>query len=124
MSNHPGTFTVEKPVPVSEAVPANIGAQLAAPKGRPWRKVILAAVGLAALAAGSEFGWQYWTVGRFEISTDDAYVRADNTTISPRISGYVAAVLVGDNERVNAGQLLARVDDRDFRVALDQAKAD
>ena len=88
------------------------------------RKALLAAGGVAALAAVGYFGWDYWTVGRFEVSTDDAYVEADNTTIAPKISGYVAEVLVGDNEPVKAGQTLARIDDRDFRVALDQAKAD
>jgi membrane fusion protein (multidrug efflux system) len=77
-----------------------------------------------ALAGGADFGWNYWTVGRFQISTDDAYVKADNTTIAPKISGYIGAVLVGDNEQVKSGQVLARIDDRDFRVAVDQAKAD
>src|SRR6202030_1386426 len=49
---------------------------------------------------------------------------ADNTTIAPKVSGYLHEVLVRDNERVKAGQVLARIDDRDFKVALDQAKAD
>jgi membrane fusion protein (multidrug efflux system) len=79
---------------------------------------------LAAIAAGSYYGHQYWTVGRFQVSTDDAYVQADNTTIAPKVSGYLARVLVGDNEPVKAGQTLAKIDDSDFRVALDQAKAD
>src|SRR6202021_3679353 len=62
--------------------------------------------------------------GRFLVSTDDAYVKADNPTIAPKVSGYLHEVLVGDNERVSAGQVLARIDDRDYKVALDQAKAD
>ena len=70
------------------------------------------------------YGWDYWTVGRFQVSTDDAYVKADSTTIAPKVSGYIASVLVGDNEPVKAGQVLAKIDDRDFRVALDQANAD
>ena len=61
-------------------------------------------------------GHDYWTVGRFEVSTDDAYVQADSTTIAPKVSGYIAAVLVRDNERVKTGQVLARIDDRDFRT--------
>ena len=84
----------------------------------------MAAASAFALAGAAYFGWQYWTVGRFEVSTDDAYVQADNTTIAPKVSGYIAAVLVGDNEKVKAGEILARIDDRDFRVALLQAKAD
>jgi membrane fusion protein (multidrug efflux system) len=89
-----------------------------------FRKLLLAGVAVAALAGASWYGYDYWTVGRFLVSTDDAYVKADNTTIAPKVSGYLDRVLVGDNEHVKAGQVLARIDDRDFRVALDQAKAD
>ena len=89
-----------------------------------FRKLLLAGVAVAALAGASWYGYDYWTVGRFLVSTDDAYVKADNTTIAPKVSGYLDRVLVGDNEHVKAGQVLARIDDRDFRVALDQARAD
>ena len=75
---------------------------------------------VAALAGAAWFGWDYWTVGQYRISTDDAYVKADNTTIAPKVSGYLREVLVGDNERVGAGQVLARIDERDFQVALDR----
>jgi membrane fusion protein (multidrug efflux system) len=78
---------------------------------------------LAATAAAGAFGYHYWTVGRFLESTDDAYVKADFTTVAPKVSGYVADVLVRDNQPVKAGQILARIDDRDFRAALAQAKA-
>ena len=88
------------------------------------RKLLLVGVAAAALAGASWYGYGYWTVGRFLVSTDDAYVKADNTTIAPKVSGYLDRVLVGDNEHVKAGQVLARIDDRDFRVALDQARAD
>jgi membrane fusion protein, multidrug efflux system len=88
------------------------------------RRLLMAGAALAVLAGASWYGWNYWTVGRFEVSTDDAYVKADNTTIAPKVSGYLTDVPVGDNERVAAGQVLARIDDRDFKVALDQAKAD
>jgi membrane fusion protein (multidrug efflux system) len=76
------------------------------------------------LAGAAWYGWDYWTVGQYLVSTDDAYVKADNTTVAPKVSGYLHEVLVGDNERIKAGQVLARIDDRDFKVALDQAKAD
>lgn len=88
------------------------------------RKLLLAGVAALTLAGASWYGYDYWTVGRFLVSTDDAYVKADNTTIAPKVSGYLDRVLVRDNEHVKAGQMLARIDDRDFRVALDQAKAD
>src|SRR5690242_5395022 len=88
------------------------------------RKGLLAGAGLLGLVAAAWFGTQYWTVGRFQVSTDDAYVKADNTTIAPKVSGYLTEVQVGDNESVKAGQALARIDPRDFQVALDQARAD
>jgi membrane fusion protein (multidrug efflux system) len=84
-------------------------------------------LGLAALAvavAAAIFGPQYWTVGRFLESTDDAYVQADYTTIAPKVPGYIEEVLVADNQPVEAGQVLARIDDRDLAAALDQARAD
>jgi membrane fusion protein, multidrug efflux system len=51
------------------------------PNGRWTRKLLLIGAGLMALAAASYFGWQYWTVGRFEISTDDAYVQAEEPRV-------------------------------------------
>jgi membrane fusion protein (multidrug efflux system) len=95
---------------------------------RPSRQAIkraaLALVLALGIAGAADFGYGYFTHGRYLESTDDAYVKADSTIISPKISGYIAQVLVGDNEKVRAGQLLARIDDRDFRTALDQANAD
>ena len=79
---------------------------------------------LAALGIGIDRGYDYWKVGQYQVSTDNAYVQADYTTIAPKISGYVTEVRVEDNQKVSAGQVLARIDDRDFRVALDQANAD
>jgi membrane fusion protein (multidrug efflux system) len=95
---------------------------------RPSRQAIRRAVlalGLAVGVAGAAgFGYGYLTTGRYLESTDDAYVKADSTIISPKVSGYIADVLVGDNQPVNAGEVLAHIDDRDFRTALAQAHAD
>ncbi len=101
-----------------------LGTEPAARHTGGLRRLLLAGVAVAALAGASWYGWDFWTTGRFLVSTDDAYVRADNTTIAPKVSGYLSEVLVGDNEHVKAGQVLARIDARDFKVALDQAKAD
>ncbi|HEY0328315.1 MAG TPA: biotin/lipoyl-binding protein [Rhodopseudomonas sp.] len=87
------------------------------------RHALAACLGLAVVAAGCWAGLQYWTVWRFMESTDDAYVQADSTIVAPRVSGYVAALLVDDNQSVKAGQTLTRIDDRDFRTALDEATA-
>jgi len=133
MSRHSTAFEAEQKVPADTieglATPDhdNVVA-VAAPKARnirgQLRRLLLAGAAVAVLSGAAWYGWDYWTVGRFQVSTDDAYVKADNTTIAPKVSGYLSAVLVGDNERVKAGQVLARIDDRDFVVALDQAKAD
>jgi membrane fusion protein, multidrug efflux system len=111
------------PAQAAPIAPAVEGEQPAPAKNR-LRRLLLASAGLLVLGAGAYFGWGYWTVGRFEVSTDDAYVQADNTTIAPKVSGYLATVLVGDNEPVKSGEVLARIDDRDYQVALDSAKAD
>jgi membrane fusion protein, multidrug efflux system len=83
--------------------------------------VLAVSVGVAGAA---DFGYGYLTTGRYLETTDDAYVKADSTIIAPKVSGYIAQVLVGDNDKVEAGQLLARIDDRDFKTALNQARAD
>ncbi|MGR4845661.1 HlyD family secretion protein [Rhizobium sp. LARHSG275] len=88
------------------------------------KRAVLAAALLAGIAFAGDFGYRYWTVGRFIESTDDAYVKADYTAVAPKIAGYISQVLVNDNDAVKAGQVLARIDDRDFQAALSQAKAD
>ncbi|WP_407176097.1 HlyD family secretion protein [Bradyrhizobium sp. STM 3562] len=133
MSLQSTTFEAERQLPagtVQELVPSSSPAKEAVPlaaktaKAGAFRRLLMIGTAVALLAGASWYGWDYWTVGRFEVSTDDAYVKADNTTIAPKVSGYLSAVLVGDNEHVKTGQVLARIDDRDFKVALDQAKAD
>jgi membrane fusion protein, multidrug efflux system len=88
------------------------------------KRALLGLGAAAVVAAAGVYGVQYWQVGRFEISTDDAYVQADSIIIAPRVPGYIGEVLVNDNEHVKAGQVLARIDDRDLKAALDQAVAD
>jgi len=134
MSRHSTAFEIESPVPagdpatellrdISNKPEVAAGVPPAAKKFN-FRKALLTGAALAMLAGTAWYGWDYWTVGRFQVSTDDAYVKADNTTVAPKVSGYLYRVLVGDNERIMAGQILAQIDDRDFKVALDQAKAD
>lgn len=136
MNQHSSSLEIERPVAATDTAndllpdtfdkatskaPAQVVSRA---KQFNLRKMLMAGAGLAVLAAAAWYSWDYWTVGRFQVSTDDAYVKADSTTIAPKVSGYLDAVLVGDNERVKAGQVLARIDDRDYRVALDQAKSD
>src|SRR5271155_3331272 len=120
MTQHSTSF------PNPQAVPAAAGLLPATAKAGKInvRKILMTGAAVAALAGATWYGWDYWTVGQYLVSTDDAYVKADNTTIAPKVSGYLRQVLVGDNEPVKAGQVLARIDERDYRVALDQANAD
>ncbi|MGO8090204.1 HlyD family secretion protein [Rhizobium leguminosarum] len=114
------------PMPVSKAPVAEAPVAEAPIKTgrRIVKRAVIAAVLLAGVAFAGDFGHHYWTVGRFIESTDDAYVKADYTTVAPKVAGYIKAVLVNDNDAVKAGQVLARIDDRDFQAALSQAKAD
>jgi len=98
-------------------------ATVPAPRRRIRKCIALGFGLLGATALAGDFGYDYWTTGRFMVSTDDAYVKADYTTVAPKVSGYIADVLVQDNEPVKAGQPLAHIDDRDFRAAEAQAKA-
>ncbi|WP_232462365.1 HlyD family secretion protein [Bordetella genomosp. 9] len=79
--------------------------------------------GLAALIAALAWGAHWWLVGRFIESTDDAYLQADSVTVAPKVSGYVTQVYVADNQAVQPGDPLVRLDDRQYRAALDQAQA-
>ena len=74
-------------------------------------------------AAATAGGYLYWDYSRHFQSTDDAFIAARSFSMAPKVSGYITAVPVTDNQHVAAGEVIARIDDRDYRVALDQAKA-
>lgn len=82
--------------------------------------LVLAALGVAALAAAS-YGAYWWHTGRFMQTTDDAYVGGDISAISSKVSGYIQQLAVQDNMAVKKGDLLIRIDDRDYRAALAKA---
>ncbi|HML14729.1 MAG TPA: HlyD family secretion protein [Xanthobacteraceae bacterium] len=105
----------------TEAAPAQ---QDAAAPARPHRtrRVLIAGAVLAALAAAAYFGDYWWTVGRFTVTTDDAYVGAKSTTLAAKIPGYLAALEVEDNQRVRAGDVIARIDDGDYQLAVKTAQ--
>jgi membrane fusion protein (multidrug efflux system) len=120
---------VELPRPASfqqaaEITRDNLANQTPARRGGLLRQGALALALLAGTSLAGIYGHEYWTTGRYLESTDDAYVKADYTTIAPKVGGYIDAVLVKDNEHVSVGQVLARIDDRDYRSALAQANAE
>jgi membrane fusion protein (multidrug efflux system) len=81
--------------------------------------------GLAVLIGlgATWYGHQWWSVGRFIESTDDAYVGGDVTVIAPKVAGFIVEVAVTDNQAVHAGDLLVKLDDRDYRAALAKTAA-
>lgn len=91
--------------------------------GKSAKRLVLAVVFLGALAGAVELVRDWWTVGRFVEKTDDAYVGGNITVIAPRIPSFIQEVAVEDNQLVHAGDLLLRLDDRDYRAALDKAEA-
>ncbi len=105
--------------PVS-APPAD--AEASQPKSALRRKVLIGVGALAALAA-IYFGIHYIVVGRYMVTTDDAYVRANNTVMGAKIAGHIAKVAVGDNMRVGAGNVVFEIDDGDYRLAVESARA-
>ena len=87
------------------------------------RRSLILALALPLLVATAAGGYLYWDyAGHFQ-STDDAFIAARAFSMAPKVSGYITAVPVTDNQHVGAGEVIARIDDRDYRVALDQAKA-
>src|SRR3954467_11865085 len=127
MTVHSTSFPTDQPVRPTEAAEALLptaAPQVLTAKKLNFRKLLLTGAAIAALAGAAWYGWNYWTVGQYLGSNDDDYVGADSTTSAPKVTGYLQQVLVKDNERVKTGQVLAQIDDRDFKVALDQARAD
>jgi membrane fusion protein (multidrug efflux system) len=92
------------------------------PKSGKRKLVLMGIVALLALAAAS-YGGYYVLVGRFYVSTDDAYVRANNTMLGARVSGHIAAILPGDNVVVRTGDVIFRIDEGDYRIAVDAARS-
>ncbi|MGE8176846.1 HlyD family secretion protein [Pseudomonas fluorescens] len=97
---------------------------LAVQPARPplLKRLLLAAAGLVALVLIALYGSHWWTSGRYIEETDDAYIGGDVTVIGPKVAGYVEEVLVTDNQRVKAGDLLVRLDSRDYRASLAKAE--
>jgi membrane fusion protein (multidrug efflux system) len=87
------------------------------------KHLALASLALAIAFGGIGYGRYWWTVGSFIESTNDAYAGANVTPVAPHIAGFVEQILVSDNQRVHTGQLVIRLDARDFQAALDHAQA-
>ncbi len=97
----------------------------AAPSRRSnTRRWLLLVATAGFLGIGAAFAVWWDRVGRFEVSTDDAYVAGNVIQVTPQVSGTIVAIHADDTDFVQAGQILIEIDDADARLALDQAKAD
>ena len=85
------------------------------------KKSVLVLAALSAVLAAASYGAYWWQTGRFLQTTDDAYVGGDISAISSKVSGYIQQLAVQDNMAVKKGDLLIRIDDRDYRAALAKA---
>ncbi|MCU1751633.1 HlyD family secretion protein [Pseudomonas sp. 6D_7.1_Bac1] len=86
------------------------------------KRLLLSGAGAVALVLIALYGSHWWTSGRFIEATDDAYIGGDVTVIGPKVAGYVEQVLVTDNQQVKAGDVLIRLDSRDYRASLAKAE--
>jgi membrane fusion protein (multidrug efflux system) len=111
----------DRPAIGKPAPPPAAAAPSAAPKSGK-RKLILSGVGVLLALAAVAYGVHYFLIGRYFISTDDAYVRANNTTLGARVSGHIAAILPDDNAVVHTGDVIFKIDDGDYRIAVDAAR--
>jgi len=89
-------------------------------KGPGKKPLIILAVVVVLLILG---GLIWWFATRNQVSTDDAYTDGDAVTIAPKVSGYVVVMNLGDNKFVHKGDLLIKIDPRDYQAQLDQANA-
>lgn len=88
-----------------------------------FRRIALFTLAFLALIGVTGASYYWWTVGRFIESTDDAFVGGDVTVIAPKVAGFISRIPVADNQEVHAGDLLLKLDDRDYRAALAKAEA-
>ncbi|UOM37269.1 HlyD family secretion protein [Acuticoccus sp. I52.16.1] len=118
----PAAPTGDAPAPQAAPDPAPAPAPAAPPRRSARKRVLLVAVLALAIGAAGTFGYRWWTVGRFEISTDDAYLGADMSILAAKVSGYVTDVEVAENQAVKTGDVIARIDDGDYRLAVRAAE--
>jgi membrane fusion protein, multidrug efflux system len=116
------TVPADKPA-VAPGAPAQgaAPARAAPPKSGKRKFLLFGFLALLAIAAASYTAY-YVLIGRFYISTDDAYVRANNTMLGARVAGHITAILPGDNTLVHKGETIFKIDDGDYKIAVDAAR--
>lgn len=100
----------------------DLAVPVSTPKPPLLKRLILLTAVIAALVFAGLYAIHWWTAGRFIEETDDAYIGGDVTVIGPKVAGYIEEVLVTDNQKVKAGDVLIRLDSRDYRANLAKAE--
>jgi membrane fusion protein (multidrug efflux system) len=120
IKSRPGETPGSQPQPGS-AAPVSAAKSEASKPGR--RKRVLTGVGLVLALAAAGYAAHYFIAGRFLVSTDDAYVRANNTMLGARVAGHIVQIVPRDNAPVRKGDVIIRIDDGDYRIAVDAARS-
>ena len=107
---------------LSVDAPSTTTAVVPARRRALFKRGLLLALCVAGVVLLALYSLHWWTRGRFIETTDDAYIGGDVTVIGPKVAGYIEQVLVSDNQRVRAGDLLIRLDSQDYRANLDKAE--
>lgn len=109
--------------PTAEAPQAAAPVKTQAKRPSVLRRVILGAVIVAAVSGATLYGYDWYVLGRFQISTDDAYVKTDMSQLGTKVSGYVKEIPAAENSLVTAGDIVLKLDDGDYKLAVDAANA-
>ena len=120
------TTAAEIPNQKLQATPVQQAPTPSAPppkKASPVRRIILGAVALIALSVAAKYGYHWLTIGRFQVSTDDAYVKADTSILSTKVAGLVIETPVLNNTAVKAGDVILKLDATDYQLAVATAEA-
>ncbi|WP_315778799.1 HlyD family secretion protein [Bradyrhizobium sp. SZCCHNPS1003] len=113
----------ERPAPAGAPAAAKPQAAPAAAPKSGKRKRVLASIGVLLALAAAGYATHYYLVGRFMVSTDDSYVRANNTMLGARVSGHIQEIVPRDNSVVRKGDVIFRIDDGDYKIAVDAARS-
>jgi membrane fusion protein (multidrug efflux system) len=95
----------------------------AAPRKRRWLRNLLGFIAFLVIACGGVYARQWYAVGRYIERTNNAYLRADQVAMAPRVAGQISEIYVKDNEEVVVGQALARIDPRRYEMIVRQTRA-
>jgi membrane fusion protein (multidrug efflux system) len=114
---------MSQPAYVNDATPSTNLYSIRQARSLNRKQIAIFCVTIAVACGLIQASYHWFNVTRFLQATDDAYIGGDVTIMSSKVAGYIADVVVTDNQSVHAGDLLIRLDDRDYRAALAKATA-